>query len=276
MFRYVMISLVAIVISLGMIGLSRNLNGRSNSLVVLCAPSLAGPMEELKEAFVNAQSDSEGKVSIDIMYRGSAELLALYRMSHIGDILVAADVDYHQPFVKAEICDVPVTLGRQFPCLIYTQISEREALAILSGEVSPSISTSIPKPQHAAIGRAVAEIVGHDNYRDLILRAKVTRETVTQVAADVSSGIVDVGIAWTTTPRQFGNLKSVVVAGWEEHPSQIGASVFLESKNLSTANRFCDFLRSPEGRKVFEDYQFSTKSAADEIASEIASLTELQ
>ncbi|MDB4766200.1 substrate-binding domain-containing protein [bacterium] len=272
MIRYVMVSLMAIVISLGMIGLSRNLTGRHDSLVVLCAPSLAGPMEELKEAFVNSQRDSGSEVSIDIMYRGSAELLALYRMSHIGDVLVAADAVYHQPFVEAEVCDVPVTLGRQFPCLIYTQISKREALAILSGEVSPSISTSIPKPEHAAIGRAVAEIVGHDKYRDLILRAKVTRETVTQVAADVSSGIVDVGIAWTTTPRQFGNLKSVVVAGWEKHSSQIGASVFLESKNLSTANRFRDFLRSPEGRKVFREYQFSTKSAADEIAS----LTELQ
>ena len=231
MFRYRIVSCLAIIVSLGMIVLSRNSIQGRESLVVLCAPSLAGPIEELKAAFVNSQS-SENKVSIDIMYRGSAELLAMYRMSHIGDVLVAADVDYHQAFVDAKICDEPVTLGQQFPCLIYTQKSEQQALAVLSDEGSPSISTSIPKPKHAAIGRAVVEIIGQESYEDLISRAKVSRETVTQVAADVSSGFVDVGIAWTTTPSQFENLKSVVVAGGSNilrelvHPFSLIVSAF--------------------------------------------------
>ena len=261
MLRYAIVSCLVIAVSLVMILLSRNSIRGQEKLVVLCAPSLSGPMEELKETFANSQSD-EKKVSIEILYRASAELLAMYRMSHIGDVLVAADVDYHRAFVQSEICDEPVTLGQQFPCLIYTQKSKQEALAILSERGSPSISTSIPKPEHAAIGRAVANIIGQENYRDLISRAKVSRETVTQVATDVSSGVVDVGIAWTTTPRQFANLKSVVVAGWEGHPSRIGVSVFTDSEHLAVANHFRDFLRSPSGRKVFEEFQFATESFA--------------
>ena len=266
MFRSGIVSCLVIIVSLIMIVLSRNSIRGRESLVVLCAPSLAGPMEELKEAFAKSQS-SGNKVSIDIMYRGSAELLSLYRMSRIGDVLLAADVDYHQEFVDAKFCDEPVTLGRQFPCLIYTQKSKQQALSVLNGASPTAISTSIPKPEHAAIGRAVAKIIGPENYRDLISRAKVSRETVTQVASDVSGGIVDVGIAWTTTTRQFENLKSVVVAGWEEHPSRIGASVFLNSEHLWTANRFREFLQSPTGRNVFRDYQFTTKSFAVEVAS---------
>ena len=270
MFRCVIISFLAIVVSLVMIILSRNSLSQHDSLVVLCAPSLSGPMEVLREAFVKSQNgfnSDDSEVSIDIMYRGSAELLALYRMSHIGDVLVAADVDYHRSFVDAGICDDPVTLGHQFPCLIYTQRTEQQALGVLGEEGSPSISTSIPKPEHAAIGRAVEEIIGQENYRNLISRAKVSRETVTQVAADVSNGIVDFGIAWTTTPMQFENLNSVVATGWEEHPSQIGASVFLDSKHIETANRFRDFLRSPAGQKVFEKFLFATKSVDIEVGS---------
>ena len=262
MFRYALISCLLVVISLGIIGLSRNAIRGSDSLIVLCAPSLSGPMEELRAAFIKSQSDpgessDTSEVSIDILYRGSAELFALYQMSQRGDVLVAADVDYHRAFVDAKICDEPVTLGQQFPCLIYTKISQRQAVSSLSEEVSPLLSMSIPKPENAAIGRAVSELMGEANYRDLISRAKVSRETVTQVAADVSSGIVDVGIAWTTTRGQFENLKSVVVADWKEHPSRVGASVFIEGRHTVIANRFRDFMQSAAGQKILKKYQFA-------------------
>ena len=95
MFRLGIVSFLAVVVSLGIIVLSRNSMLGRESLVVLCAPSLSGPMEKLKEALANSQG-GESQISIEIMYRGSAELLAMYRMSHIGDVLMAADVDYHQ------------------------------------------------------------------------------------------------------------------------------------------------------------------------------------
>lgn len=253
---------LAIIVSLVVIVVSRNSHSSNDSIVVLCAASLAGPMEVLKKAFVSAQTGSDS-FEIEIMYRGSAELLALHQLSGLGDVLIAADVDYHKTLVEARICDEPLTLGQQLPCLIFTRLSQKDAVSVLRNrdlQNQTGATISIPNPAHAAIGRAVAEIVGFEAYDRLIQRAKIARETVTQVATDVSSGVVDLGFAWTTTTRQFRNLKSVVPVGWENHRSKIGASVFRGSAHRNEANRFRDFLGSPVGQQVFDDFGFSSHS----------------
>ena len=263
MLRYTILSLVGVIIALVMIFNSQSSADRDCTIVVLCAPSLAGPMEELKRAFNQSEFNSEN-VRVENTYRGSAELLAMYQISQIGDVLIAADVDYHDSFIAAGFCNATETLGSQFPCLIFNDVSEEEALSVLDGEAS-RITSSVAKVQHAAIGRRVASIIGVEKYESLIAQAKVSRETVSQVAADVSSGVVDVGIAWSTSPRQFGGLKSVVPSGWSDHPSQIGASVLINGTRPEAAQAFVDFLRCAEAQKVFAQHGFGRSKLTSEV-----------
>lgn len=254
--RYTILSGIAVIVAILMIFTSRNSVDRDAAVLVLCAPSLSGPMEELKYAFEQSEGNADG-LRIENTYRGSAELLAMYKIGRIGDVLIAADVGFHDEFISAGFCNATRPLGRQFPCLIYRDIAEEEALSILEADASP-ITTSVPKPQHAAIGRRVASIVGARQYEPLVRRAKVSRETVSQVAADVSGGIVDAGIAWSTTSHQFSNLQSVVPPGWSGHSSQIGASVLIDSPRRAAAERFVDFLASVEARAVFLQHGFAS------------------
>lgn len=275
MLKIFIFSILAVVLSLIVINGSRAVNGRV--VTVLCAPSLAGPMEELKRLFVQCIASGgtfagEDTIAVEITYRGSAELLPLYQISGLGDVLVAADVFYHDAFESEDLCDDPVLLGQQIPCLIYTDLSEHDALSTLAGTTAignndqisdgdhlgtaNTITTSIPKMEHAAIGRQVASIVGQGNYQRIASNAKVTRETVSQVAADVSNQFVDAGIAWTTTAKQFSNLNTVIPSGWEAHHSTVGASVMSACRHRDAALRFRDFLASPTGQEVFARYGF--------------------
>ncbi len=255
---YVGISGFAMIASTFLILFARSANQGHDAVVVLCAASLAGPVTELQEAFQSSKLNADG-LSIDVLYRGSPELLALHRISGVGDLLIAADVHYHRVFVETEICDAPMPLGKQFPCLIFTSVSEKDALSILN---HGGVTTSLPKPQHAAIGRAVAKIVGAQTYQRMLQNARVSRETVTQVATDVSNGVVDVGCAWTTTPRQFSNLKNVVPPHWDQYESQVGVSVFYASQKRAAANAFRKFCASPAGQNIFADHGFSAPTAS--------------
>jgi ABC-type molybdate transport system substrate-binding protein len=264
MLRHFIISAIAIGLSLLLIGVSRH--RPRVVMTVLCAPSLSGPMEELKRSF-NQLSQDDGGFIVEITYRGSAELLSLYQISGSGDLLVAADAVYHQPFVEEKLVDSPILVGQQLPCLIYTDLPRNRALSILSnpssaksspGHSSPNLTTtSIPKSEHAAIGRQVKKILGQNQYQRLLSNAKVTRETVSQVAADVSNKIVQLGIAWNTTAKQFPNLKTIVPPDWQKHPSNVGASVFINSPRRRPAERFRKFLASPHGSATFERYGFT-------------------
>ena len=266
MMKYVTCSMIVVAGACLMIGLSRNPANKVATLTILCGPSLSGPMEEAKKEFPLSGEGAAG-IGIEITYRGSAELLPLYEVSGFGDMLIAADVDYHRPLVEKKLCDAPMILGQQYPCLIFTSVSQPAALSILSNdEMADQVSTSLPKTEHAAIGRKVAAIIGTADYQRLADKAKVTRETVSQVAADVSNEIVDVGIAWSTTSKQFANLQQAVPEGWEQRGSEVGASIFTDSKNRSAAERFRTFLTSPTGRAIFERHGFDVtkiKESAD-------------
>ena len=260
--RYTILSGVAAIVAIAMILMSRGSANRDSTIVVLCAPSLAGPLEDLKQVF-NQSGNNFAKIRVENTYRGSAELLAMYRISQIGDVLIAADVDYHDQFVAAEFCNGTEPLVEQFPCLIFTKVSDEDALSVLSNPTS-KITMSVPKPKHAAIGRRVASILGDKKYEMIVDRAKVSRETVAQVAADVSSGVVDVGIAWNTSWEQFSNLKHVVPLGWSDHASQIGASVLLNSPRLKGAKTFVDFLTSAKAEKIFLKHGFTSSKLKTE------------
>jgi len=149
--RYTILSGIAVLIAVLMVYHSRNSANRNSTIVVLCAPSLSGPMEELRDIFNRSDGNSEA-MRVENTYRGSAELLAMYQISRIGEVLIAADVGYHDDFKAAGYCESTQALGQQFPCLIYRNVSQAEALSILRGQNS-TITTSIPKPNHAAIGR---------------------------------------------------------------------------------------------------------------------------
>ena len=251
MMRPAIVSLLLVGVALGLIAAAAGHGTATASprVTVLCAAGLAPMMEELKTVF-----EQHNNCSVDITYKGSAELVALHQIQQAGDVLIAADTDYHLPLVEKGLCKEPVMIGLQFPCLI---VSKKIAADITPEALrSNDYRTSIPKRDHAAIGRVVAAIVGNDTYDAYLNSATVSRETVSQVASDVDQQIADVGIAWNTTSVAFNRTRTVVVASWKDARSTIGASLLSSATDKASASAFIDFLAGPLGEPIIEKFGY--------------------
>ena len=224
------------------------------TLTVLCAAGLSPVMTELTRAFETVSSPGFD-IKVDVSYKGSAQLIALHRIAQSGDLLIAADTFYHQTLIDQGLCSPAVIVAHQTPCLIIADTrAAPESLdeALTSGK----FRTSIPKRDHAAIGRLVASIEGAQRYDAFARQATVTRETVSQVASDVGQGIADIGIAWNTTAHQFENTKSWNVEAWQQHRSSIGVSVLSSSKNVDAAQAFEEFMVSDVAKSILKEHGY--------------------
>jgi len=224
------------------------------TLTVLCAAGLSPVMSELTREFETAPS-SAGEVKVDVSYKGSAQLIALHRIAQSGDLLIAADTFYHRSLIDQGLCSPTVIIAQQTPCLIIAA-DATEPASLDEALTSGGFRTSIPKCDHAAIGRLVASIEGDDKYEAFAGQATVTRETVSQVASDVDQGIADIGIAWNTTALQFDNTKSWNVQTWQRHRSSIGVSVLSSSANVGAAGAFEKFLVGDVAKSILKQHGY--------------------
>ena len=220
-------------------------------ITVLCAAGLSNVMEELRDAF-----ESTSPIEIDFSFKGSAQLVAFYRIGGSGDLLIAADVAYHRDLVDERLCDPPIVIGEQFPCLITDRNTPRPE-SLTAALLSEKFRTSIPMHHQAAIGRRVAQIVGIDQYQAFSEAAFVTRENVTQVATDVDQGITDVGVVWSATAISFFNLTTHRYEKLTRARSEIGVSILSSTKHRPAASAFAKFLTQSSAKLILEAHGYA-------------------
>lgn len=265
------ISLLAILLA-GNLSPGRARSGRSfeatrpPEVTVLCAASLAPAMDDIKRAF-----EADHHATVRVNYQGSAQLVSLFRISAVGDVLIAADQQYHQPLIDDGLCEPPQTIGFQTPCLVGRANATPSQLTLTQGDAIDRLMegrSSIPKPDHAAIGRRIANQIGTDRYDDLLARATVSRETVSQVATDVDQGFADWGIAWNTSSRQFNNVRRIEVKEWVAAGSQIGVSRLRSARRRdgnvdSFADALVGFIAGPRGQAILQRHGCGRKELPD-------------
>ena len=225
----------------------------SQTITVLCAAGLSPVMAELTGAF---ESAPECEVRVDVSYKGSAQLIALHRIAQSGDLLIAADTFYHQTLIDQGLCSPAVVIANQTPCLIISDAATPPR-SLDDALTSGKFRTSIPKSNHAAIGRLVASIEGPQRYEAFTQQSTVSRETVSQVVSDIDQGIADVGIGWNTSALQFANTKSWDVEAWQPHRSSIGVSILSSSQNEAAAKTFEEFLLGESAKHILKKHGYA-------------------
>ena len=225
------------------------------TLTVLCAAGLSPVMTELTRAFETVSSPGFD-IKVDVSYKGSAQLIALHRIAQSGDLLIAADTFYHQTLIDQGLCSPAVVIANQTPCLIISDAATPPR-SLDDALTSGKFRTSIPKSNHAAIGRLVASIEGPQRYEAFTQQSTVSRETVSQVASDIDQGIADVGIGWNTSALQFANTKSWDVEAWQPHRSSVGVSILSSSQNEAAAKTFQKFLLGESAKHILNKHGYA-------------------
>jgi molybdate transport system substrate-binding protein len=130
--------------------------------------------------------------------------------------------------------------------------------------LQPSVTkVAIANPQHAPYGRAAMAALEHFGLKDKVADKLINGENVSQTAQFVHSGNAQAGIIALSLAKS----PAMVSSGkyWEipldAYPElRQAAGVISASKQKKAAQAFLDFVLSPEGRTVLQEYGLTPPS----------------
>lgn len=217
-------------------------------IVVFCAAGIKPPAEAAAKDY-----EKEYGIPVQLQYGGSGTLLNNLRISHSGDIYIAADESYIRLAREQGLIAETMPLARQHP-VIAVRKGNPKGIRSLDDLARDGVVVALANPEAASVGKltkVVLEKIGR--WAPLEARAKVFKPTVGDVANDVKLGSVDAGIVWDSTVRQYDELEAIPVPELEPHEETVTAAILKTSKHPTAALRFARYLAARDkGLRRFE------------------------
>ncbi len=122
---------------------------------------------------------------------------------------------------------------------------------------------AIANPQHAPYGRAAMAAIEHFGLKDKIANKLVLGENISQAAQFVQSGnaqagLIALSLAMSPAMKDAGKYWELPADAYPE--LQQGVAILRSSKHKPAAQAFIDYISSPEGAKVLQQYGFAIPS----------------
>ncbi|MGA2903538.1 MAG: molybdate ABC transporter substrate-binding protein [Candidatus Korobacteraceae bacterium] len=130
--------------------------------------------------------------------------------------------------------------------------------------LQPSVQRiAIANPQHAPYGRAAMAALEHFGLKDKIAGKLVLGENISQAAQFVQSGNAEAGLialslALSPAMKNAGSYWELPADSYPELEQAVG--ILSSSKHQQAAQAFIDYISSPEGTAVLEQYGFRVPS----------------
>ena len=127
--------------------------------------------------------------------------------------------------------------------------------------VQPSVQhIAIANPQHAPYGRAAMAALAHFGLKDQLANKLIFGENISQAAQFVQSGnaqagLIALSLALSPAMKASGKYWELPSDSYPE--LRQGAGIVSASKRKRSARTFLDYVFSPEGRAVLEQYGFA-------------------
>ena len=190
-------------------------------------------------------------VRAEASYKSSATLATEILNGAPFDLFMAADLSFPQRVIEGgrarEAAPVPYARGT---LVLWTRNDSGVRDLAVDRLTDSAIHTiAIANPEHAPYGRAAQATLEHLRVLDVLRPKLVTAENIAQAAQYADSGNAQVGFISLTsalTPRLRGDGHFVRVAAEDYPPILQGAVIVRASAGAAEAQRFLDFLRTPE------------------------------
>ena len=142
-------------------------------------------------------------------------------------------------------------------------IDVRRGLAVLADARVRRIA--IANPDHAPYGRAAVAALRHEQLYDRVRGKLVLGENISQAAQFAQTGSADVGViarSLALSPSLKGSGAYLdIPEGWHP-PIEQAAVIVTASKQKALAQRFIDFLKTPEIVRLLQSSGFALPSTA--------------
>lgn len=216
------------------------------------------PTEEIVALF-----EAKTGVRVEVQYGGSGAMLAQMRLAGKGDIYFPASSDYMEKAKRAG--DVFPESERRVIYLAPAILVERGnpgGIKSLRDLARPGLRVAIANPETAVIGAYAVEIVEKaltPAEREAFRRNVATHaENAEKLANTVSLGAIDATINWSVTAHwDPKRLESIPLAPSEViRVSYMPIAVSRYTRNRDLAQRFVDFVTSPEGQAIYRKHHY--------------------
>ncbi|WP_413162780.1 molybdate ABC transporter substrate-binding protein [Capilliphycus salinus ALCB114379] len=116
---------------------------------------------------------------------------------------------------------------------------------------------AIGEPRVAPVGKSAEEVLTYFNLFEQLKTQIIYAKDALQIVNYVATGNVDAGIVHDTTAKQSNQVKIVAIAPPESHePLVYPVAVIKDSKNVTDAREFVNFLSGSQAKSIFEQHGY--------------------
>ena len=210
-----------------------------------------------------AQFQQKTGNTVALSFGSSGNFYAQIQNGAPYDLFFSADAEYPKKLADAGKID-KTSLGMYAlgHLVLWIPNSSQLDLQKLKMDVllQPSVQKiAIANPEHAPYGRAAVAALQHFQLKGLVSDKFVLGENISQAAQFVQSGNAQAGLiaeslALSPAMKSAGRFWEVPADSYPEIQQAVG--ILSSSKRKQTAQAFLDFIISPEGAKILQQYGF--------------------
>ena len=226
-------------------------------LTVAAAADLNAPLTEIANNFHEQTGNT-----IHLSFGASGNLTTQIENGAPYDVFLSADVGYPERLITEKLAE-PQSLTRYAVGALVLWVREDSVLDVeragMQVVLNPAVKRiAIANPQHAPYGRAAVAALKHFEMYERVEKRLVLGESVSQAGQFVESGNAQVGMIAEAGAVALGHKGRYWIVPQEAYAAiEQGAVVTAHSKNKELAQKFLDFLRSPDSAAILKRYGFA-------------------
>ncbi len=235
----------------------------AQQITVAAAADLNYALKDLAARFEHQTGDT-----VKLSFGSSGNLFSQIQSGAPFDLFFSADEQYPRKLAAAGLMDAAslrsYAVGHLVLWMPNTSGVDPRRLK-MDALLQPSVKQiAIANPQHAPYGRAAMAALEHFGLKEKLASKLVFGENISQAAQFVQSGnaqagLIALSLALSPAMKDTGKYWELPSDSYPEIRQTAG--IVSSSKSKHAAQAFLDYVASPEGAAVLEQYGFGTPSS---------------
>jgi molybdate transport system substrate-binding protein len=264
--RIVLVTLVCLLVAAGLLvalragGATAAPAARKKvTLLVHAGAGLRPALDELGRVY-----QEKTGTQIAYNYKGSACLLPDVLMSGKGDVYIPGEDYYARQAADRKLVKAGYPTVATMSTVIIVQPGNPKHIRGLADLAKPGIRLGLGDPKAVACGRAAKQSLEKAKLwegarKNMVMSAL----NVTELSNGLKLKHLDAAIVWNATAAIYGStdLQQIALPAQETTTSMVPAAVVAASRRSREAQRYVDFLASPEATRIFVKHGYGAPPA---------------
>jgi molybdate transport system substrate-binding protein len=231
----------------------------AQDIAVAAASDLNFAMKDLASRY-----EQKSGIKIALSFGASGNFYSQIQSGAPYDLFFSADADYPTKLAAAGLID-KASIGSYAVGHLVLWIPTGSSLDVQQLKMDTLLQPSVQKiaianPEHAPYGRAAMAALEHFGLKGLVSSKLVLGENVSQAAQFVQSGnaqagLIPLSLAMSPAMKSSGKYWELPADSYPEIQQVVG--ILTSSKHRQAAQAFLDFVTSPGGAAVLQQYGFA-------------------